>query len=67
MHDYDKTKESTCSQYLDFNNQYEWVLSHPLPCGRFDHVENIPTFTHDFIINYDKFGDFGYILIVHDD
>ena len=54
LHDYDKIKESTSIQHLDFNNQYRWALSQPLPYARFDYVEEISMFSHDFIINYKK-------------
>ena len=43
------------------------VLSHPLPYVRFDYTEDISMFIQDFIINYDKFSNFGYTLIVDGD
>ena len=37
------------------------TLSQPLPLP---YVEDMSVFTHDFIIDYDKFSDFGDTLIV---
>ena len=44
--------------------QYRWALSQPLPYDEFEFVEDISVFTHDVIINYDKFSDLGYRLVV---
>ena len=38
LHDNNGTKEIAYIQYLDFNNQYRWVLSQSLPCARFGYV-----------------------------
>lgn len=65
--EYDETKESTSIQYVDFNNHYRWALSQLLAYARFDYVEDISMFTHDFIINYNKNSDLGYTLIVDAD
>ena len=62
--DYNETKESTYVQYLDFNNQYGWALSQPVPYNGFEYVENISMFTHNVIKNYNNNSDFGYTLIV---
>ena len=43
------------------------ALSHPLPYVRFDYTEDISMFIQDFIINYDKFSNFGYTLIIGGD
>ena len=32
--------------------------------GEFEYVKDISMYTHDFIINCNRNGDFGYILIV---
>ena len=58
------TKENTYIQYLDLSNQYGCTLSQLLRYGRFDYVEDISVFTHDFIINYNENSDLGYTLIV---
>ena len=39
-------------------------MSQPLPYIQFEYVEYISVFTYDFIINYDKFSDFSYTLVV---
>ena len=46
------------------SNQYGCTLSQLLRYGRFDYVEDISVFTHDFIINYNENSDLGYTLIV---
>ena len=64
LHDYDETKENTYIQYIDFNNQYGYALSQPLPCGRCDNVEDVSIFMYDFINHCNKNSDFGYALMV---
>ena len=58
------SKESTYVQYLDFNNQYGWALSQPVPYNGLEYVENISMFTHNIIKSYNYNSDFGYTLIV---
>ena len=37
--------------YLDFVNQYKWVLSQPITFGEFVWVANVSMVIADFIIN----------------
>ena len=39
---YNSNKESSYLQYLDANNLYGWVMSHPLPTRKFKWVEIDP-------------------------
>ena len=41
---------------FDFNNQYGWTLSQPIPYGEIEYVKDISMFTHDFVVNHDKFS-----------
>ena len=63
MYDYDEIKESSYIAYPDFNNQYGWALSEPLPYGGFANVEDKSMFTTEFIKNYDKNRDFDYTIV----
>ena len=59
MKNYDKSKESSCIQYLDANNLYDAVMSENLPINGFKWVNDI------FVKSYDKKNsDKGYILEV---
>ena len=62
MKDFDKNKESSCIQYFDANNLYEWAMSQPLPVDGFKWIEknNLSKFDDDlskFIKNYDENSD----------
>ena len=59
-----KQKKISWCQNLDFNNQYGWTLSQPVPYGGFNYDEDISMFTHDFIINCNKNSDLGCTFIV---
>ena len=48
-------------QYLDANNLYGWVMSQPLPTGRFKWVDIKPEEVHKL----SKREHFGYILKVN--
>ena len=50
--------------YVDANNLYGWAMSKKLPVGGFKWVDDLSTFTGDFIKNYDEEGDVGYLLVV---
>ena len=41
MKDFDKNKESSCIQYFDANNLYEWAMSQPLPVDGFKWIEKM--------------------------
>ena len=56
-------KESQYLQYLDANNLYGWVMSQPLPAGRFRWVIN-PEKLEDSIIEMAKKVGKGYLLEV---
>ena len=46
--------------YIDQNNLYGSSLSQPLPHSEFSWVEDLSSFTPDFIMNIDEKGDWGY-------
>ena len=64
MKSYDENEESSFLEYLDANNLYGWAMSEPLPANGFDWVEDLSKIDEDFIKNYDKDSDKGYILEV---
>jgi hypothetical protein len=59
MADYDKTKETSYIMYLDANNLYGEAMSHKLPTGGFQWVENVDS---DYIVNFDAEGDEGIFI-----
>ena len=54
MHNHDKNKELSYTQYLDANNLYEWAMSQKLPAYGFKWKKNMLKFNEDFIKNYDE-------------
>ena len=62
--DYDKVEEESFLEYLDANNLYGWAMSEPLPVDGFDWIKDLSKIDEDFIKNYDKDSDKGYILEV---
>ena len=63
--EYDKSKPTKYLQYLDANNLYGWVMSQPLPTGRFHWVEfdeskDLKTIIDELF----KRKDHGYLLQV---
>ena len=64
MKDYNKDEEESFLEYLDANNLYGGAMSEPLPVDGFDWVEDLSKIDEDFIKNYDKNIDKGYILEV---
>ena len=64
MENYDKSKESLYIQYLDANNLYGWAMSQKFPVDGFKWKKNMLKFNEDFIKNYDKDSDKGYIFEV---
>ena len=64
MEDYDKNKGSSCLQYWDVNNIYDWAMSQKLPMNNFELIEDTFQFIEDFIKNYNEESDEGYFLEV---
>ena len=62
--DYNKDEEESFLQYDDANNLYGFAMSEPLPVNGFDWMEDLSKIDKDFIKNYDKDSDKGYILDV---
>ena len=64
MKNFDKNIPSTYLQYSDTNNLYGWAMSEKLPVNDFKWIEtnDLSTFNENFIKNYDKNNDIGYIL-----
>ena len=50
--------------YIDQNNLYGSSLCKPLPHSEFSWVEDVSSFTTDFILNIDKEGEWGYTFEV---
>ena len=51
-------------EYLDVNNLYGWAMSEPQPVKGFEWLEDLSKIDEDFIKNYNKDSDKGYILEV---
>ena len=51
-------------KYWDVNNFYVWVMSHKLPWGNFQWVEEISELNEDFIKSYNDDSNEGYFLEV---
>ena len=65
MKNYDKSKESSYSRYLDANNLYGAAMSEKLPINEFKWVSDISGINEKFVKSYDKKNsDKGYILEV---
>ena len=64
MKDYDENEEPSFLEYLDANNSYGFAMSEQLPVDGFDWVEDLSKTDKDFIKNYDKNSNKGYILEV---
>ena len=61
---YDEKEESSFLAYLGANNLYGFAMSEPLPVNGFEWMEDLSKIDEDFIKNYDKDSDKGYILEV---
>ena len=61
LKDYDPTKQSKYTWYLDMNNFYGWAMSGYLEYGRFKWLKNIDKFE---VISVSKNNLVGYILKV---
>ena len=64
MADYDKSKESSCLNYLDVNNLYGLPMSQKLPVNNSEWIEDTSWFNEDVIKNYNEESDEGYFLKV---
>ena len=64
MKDYNKDEQESFLEYLDANNLYGWAMSEPLPVDGFNRIKDLSKIDEDFIRNYDKDSDKGYILEV---
>ena len=64
MKDYNKDEEESFLEYLDVNNLYGWAMSEPLPDDGFDWIKVLSKIDEEFIKNYDKDSDKGYIFKV---
>ena len=62
MKDYDKTKESSCIQYLDANNLYGVAMSKKLPIKGFKWLDDIERIDEEFIKEYNEISDKGYVI-----
>ena len=64
MRDYNKDKEESFFKYLDANNLYGLAMSESLPVDGFDSIKDMSKIDEDFIKNYDKDSNKGYIFEV---
>ena len=64
MKNYDRNIKPSFLKYLDVNNIYAFPMCKKLPVSDFKWVDDLPTFTEEFIKNYDENSDKGYILEV---
>ena len=64
MKDYDRKKKSSYIQYLDANNLYGKAMTEKLPVRGFRWTDDIFKRDGDFVKDYDKNNDKGYILDV---
>ena len=64
MKNHDRNIKSSFLKYLDVNNIYAFPMCKKLPVSDFKWVDDLPTFTEEFIKNYDENSDKGYILEV---
>ena len=67
MNDYDKKKKSCYIQYLDANNLYGKVMTEKLPVRGFRWMDDISKIDEDFVKDYNKNDNKGYILDVEVD
>ena len=64
MNDYDKKKKPPYIQYLDANNFYGKAMTEKLPARGFKWVNDISKIDEDFVKDYNKNDNKGYILDV---
>ena len=61
MKDHNKDEEESFLQYNDANNLYGFAMLEPLPVDGFEWMKDLSKIDEDFIKNYDKNSDKGYI------
>ena len=64
MNDYDKKKKPSYIQYLDANNLYGKAMTEKLPVRGFKWMDDISKIDGDFVKDYNKNDNKGYILDV---
>ena len=64
MKDYDRKKKSSYIQYLDANNLYGKAMTEKLPVRGFRWMDDVSKIDEDFVKDYDKNNNKGYILDV---
>ena len=64
MKNYNKDDEESFLEYLDANSLYGWTMSETLPVDGFYWIKDLSKIDEDFIRDYDKDSDKGYILEV---
>ena len=64
MQYYDKKKKPSYIQYLDTNNLYGKAMTEKLPVRGFKWVNDISKMDEDFVKDYNKNDNKGYILNV---
>ena len=64
MKDYDKKKKPSYIQYLDANNLYGKAMTEKLPVRGFRWMDDISKIDEDFVKDYNKNNNKGYILDV---
>ena len=66
IENYNKNIQSSCIEYLDANNLYEWAMSQKLPVNDFKWVkqERLSKSNEGFIKNYDENSNTGYFFEV---
>ena len=64
MNDYDREKKSSYVQYLDANNLYGKAMTEKFPVRGFKWVNDISKIDEDFVKDYNKNDNKGYILDV---
>ena len=62
MNDYDKKKKPSYIQYLDANNLYGKAMTEKLPVRGFKWMDDISKIDEDFVKDYNKNDNNGYIL-----
>ena len=67
MKDYDKKKKSSYIQYLDADNLYGKAMTEKLPVKGFRWIDDISKIDEDFVKDYNKNNNKGYILDVNVD
>ena len=64
MNNYDENKLPLYLEYLDANNLCGYAMLQKLPVRNFKWIDDLLIFTEDFIKNYNKNSDIGYIFEV---